>query len=83
MMTKKILLFTLVIAFYQYGFCQVRKGSLGEKLLTKGMKISGSMKIKKQTYKFDADTSMTRAVITIRFFDCISANDTKHNIKIL
>lgn len=57
-MTKKILLLTLLITLYQYSFCQ-------EKLLTKGMKISASMKIKKQTYKFDADTSMTRSVITI------------------
>ncbi|HET9745684.1 MAG TPA: right-handed parallel beta-helix repeat-containing protein, partial [Chitinophagaceae bacterium] len=64
-MTKKILLLTFIMAVYQCSFCQVRKDSFGEKLLTKGMKISRSIKIKKQIYKFDADTSMTRSVITI------------------
>ena len=72
MMTKKIILLTIAITFYQYSFCQVRKDSpkessrtSGEKLLTKGMRISSSGKIKKQTYKLDADTSMTRSVIII------------------
>ena len=72
MMTKKIILLTIAIAFYQYSFCQVRKDSpkefsrtFGEKLLTKGMRISSSGRIKKQTYKLDADTSMTRSVIII------------------
>src|SRR5436189_201796 len=44
---------------------QVRKDSFGEKLLTKGLKISKSVKIKKQTYKLDASASMNEALIII------------------
>jgi hypothetical protein len=51
MMTKKIILLSLVIAsmFHSQG---------QEKPLTKGLKSSSQLKIKKQTYKLDAPTSM-------------------------
>lgn len=58
MMTKKIILLTIVVAIYNCSFSQ-------EKLITKGLKISRSVKFKKQTYKLDADTSLTKPVITI------------------
>ena len=65
MMTKKIILLSLVIASCLYSQGQVRKDSFGEKPLTKGLKISRSVKIKKETYKLDAPTSMDGALIVI------------------
>ena len=58
MMTKKIILLSLVIASHLYSVSQ-------EKPLTKGLKISKSVKIKKQTYKLDAPVSMDGALIII------------------
>src|SRR5688572_11385178 len=58
MMTKKIILLSLVIAI-----CFHSQGQ--EKVLTKGLKISSSVKIKKQTYKLDATMSMDGALIII------------------
>ena len=58
MMTKKIILLSLVIASFFYSHSQ-------EKPLTKGLKISKSIKIKKQTYKLDAPVSMDGALIII------------------
>ena len=58
MMTKKIILFSLVVLFSSYGISQ-------EKLLTKGLQITRSVKIKKQTYKLDAYPSLEQNTITI------------------
>jgi hypothetical protein len=58
MMTKKIILLSLVIASCLHSLSQ-------EKPLTKGLKISKSVKIKKQTYKLDAPESMDGALIII------------------
>ena len=58
MMTKKIILFLLVIASSFYSTSQ-------EKSLTKGLKISNSFKVKKQTYRLDAPTSTDDALIVI------------------
>jgi hypothetical protein len=58
MMTKKIILLSLVIAS-----CFHSQGQ--EKPLTKGLKISKSVKIKKQTYKLDAPSSLDGALIVI------------------
>jgi len=58
MMTKKIILLSLIIASCFYSIGQ-------EKTLTKGLKISRSIKVKKQTYKLDASISMEEAVIVI------------------
>src|SRR5688572_8269485 len=58
MMTKKIILLALVIASHFHSLSQ-------EKPLTKGLKISKSIKIKKQTYKLDAPASMDGALIVI------------------
>jgi parallel beta-helix repeat protein len=58
MMTKKIILLSLVIALCLRSQSQ-------EKPLTKGLKISKSVKIKKQTYKLDAPESMDGALIII------------------
>ena len=58
MMTKKIILLSLIIASCFYGTAQ-------EKPLTKGLKISKSTKIKKQIYKLDAPGSMEEGVIVI------------------
>ena len=58
MMTKKIILLSLVIASCFYSSGQ-------EKPLTKDLKISRSVKIKKQTYKLDAPTSIDEALIII------------------
>ena len=58
MMTKKIILLSLFIASYFHSQCQ-------EKPLTKGLKITKSLKIKKQTYKLDAPTSMDNGLIII------------------
>jgi parallel beta-helix repeat protein len=58
MMTKKIILLSLIIASCLYSQGQ-------EKPLTKGLTISKSVKIKKQTYKLDAPTSMDAALIII------------------
>ena len=58
MMTKKIILFSLVILISSYGISQ-------EKLLTKGLQITRSVKIKKQTYKLDAYPSLEQNTITI------------------
>jgi len=58
MMTKKIILLSLVIASCSYVIGQ-------EKLISKGLKISKSVKIKKQTYKLDASTSMEEALLVI------------------
>jgi len=58
MMTKKIILLSLVIASCSYSIGQ-------EKLISKGLKISKSVKIKKQTYKLDAPTSMEEALLII------------------
>ena len=57
-MTKKIILLALVSisCFHIHG---------QEKPLTKGMKINRSVKIKKQTYKLDAPTSMDVSLIVI------------------
>ena len=58
MMTKKIILFSLVVLFSSYGISQ-------EKLLTKGLQITRSVKIKKQTYRLDAYPSLEQNTITI------------------
>src|SRR6186713_3498029 len=58
MMTKKIILLSLVIVTCFHSQSQ-------EKPLTKGLTISKSVKIKKQTYKLDAPTSMDGALIII------------------
>jgi parallel beta-helix repeat protein len=58
MMTKKIILFSLVILVYSFSYSQ-------EKSLTKGLKITRSVKIKKQTYRLDAFQSLDQSVITI------------------
>ncbi len=58
MMTKKIILFSLIALICAYANSQ-------EKLLTKGLKITRSIKIKKQTYKLDAFQSTEQSVITI------------------
>jgi hypothetical protein len=58
MMTKKIILLSLVVAS-----CFHSQGQ--EKPLTKGLKIFKSVKIKKQTYKLDASASMNEALIII------------------
>ena len=58
MMTKKIILFSFVILICSYSNSQ-------EKLLTKGLKITRSVKIKKQTYKLDAFPSIDQGVIII------------------
>jgi len=58
MMTKKIILLSLVIAS-----CLSSTGQ--EKLLSKGLKISRSVKIKRQTYKLDAPALMNGALIII------------------
>ena len=58
MMTKKIILLSLIIA-------SALKITAQEKLLTKGLNISRSIKIKKQTYKLDAPASMDAALIII------------------
>ena len=72
MMTKKIILFLFVLtSFYEIN-AQARKDSpkesfvtVGENLLVKGMKIIQSVKIKKQTYKIDAFTSLDEGTIVI------------------
>ena len=58
MMTKKIILLSLIVVSCFHVFGQ-------EKLLAKGLKISRSAKIKKQTYKLDATASMEEGVIVI------------------
>src|ERR1043165_4654207 len=58
MMTKKIILLSFVVALFNYSFCQ-------EKPLAKGLKITKSIKFQKQTYKLDADTSLSKSVIVI------------------
>ena len=58
MMTKKIILLSLVIVSHFHSLGQ-------EKPLMKGLKISKSVKVKKQTYKLDAPTSMDGALIVI------------------
>ena len=57
-MTKKIIVFLLVISSNVYCISQ-------EKLLTKGLRISKSLKVKKQAYKLDAPASMEEGVIVI------------------
>lgn len=64
-MTKKIILLSLIITSALYSIAQVRKDSFGEKLLTKGLKITRSLKVKKQTYRLDAPLSMEGSVIII------------------
>ena len=58
MMTKKIILLSLIIASCFHSIGQ-------EKLLTKGLKISRSIKVKKQSYTFDASATMEQGVIVI------------------
>jgi parallel beta-helix repeat protein len=58
MMTKKIILLSLIIAS---GFHIIGQ----EKVLTKGLNISRSSKVKKQTYKLDAFIAMDKGVIVI------------------
>jgi len=58
MMTKKIILLSLVI-----GLCVHSQSQ--EKPLTKGLKITKSLKVKKQTYKLDAPASMDASLIII------------------
>jgi len=58
MMTKKIILLALIIAS-----CFHIQGQ--ERPLTKGLKISRSVKIKKQTYRLDAPVSMDGGLIII------------------
>ena len=58
MMTKKIILLSLVIASCFHSQSQ-------EKPLTKGLKISKSVKIKKQTYRLDAPAAMDGGLIII------------------
>src|SRR5688572_20819934 len=58
MMTKKIILLSLIITSGLYSIAQ-------EKVLTKGLKITRSLKVKKQTYRLDAPLSMEGAVIVI------------------
>ena len=57
-MTKKIILLSLIIASCFHSIGQ-------EKLLTKGLKISRSIKVKKQSYTFDASATMEQGVIVI------------------
>ncbi len=65
MMTKKIILFTIIATLCTYSFSQVRNNTGREKSITKGLKITSSVKIKKQTYKLDADTSINKPVLLI------------------
>lgn len=58
MMTKKIILLLTVITISQFVIAQ-------EKLLVKGMKITRSTKIKKQTYKLDAPALINEGLIII------------------
>ena len=58
MMTKKIILLSLIIGTCFHCMSQ-------EKMLTKGLKISKSIKIKKQTYLIDASVSMEQGVIVV------------------
>jgi parallel beta-helix repeat protein len=58
MMTKKIILLSLIIASCFYSMGQ-------EKLLSRGLKVSRSMKVKAQTYKLDAVVSMEEGVVLI------------------
>ena len=58
MMTKKIILLLVFIGSCVYSFSQ-------EKLLTKGLVISRSIKVKRQTYTLDATTSLDQAAIII------------------
>jgi parallel beta-helix repeat protein len=58
MMTKKIILLLLIIISCLYSIGQ-------EKLLAKGLKISKSLKVKKQTYRLDAPVSINEALIII------------------
>ena len=58
MMTKKIILLFPIILVSLIGTAQ-------EKPVTKGMKITRSVKIKKQTYKLDAPAAMDNALIIV------------------
>jgi len=58
MMTKQIILLSLIIASCFHVIGQ-------ERVLTKGLRISKSLKAKKQTYKFDAPGSMEEGMIVI------------------
>jgi parallel beta-helix repeat protein len=58
MMIKKIILFLLITA-------AVVNSSAQEKSLTKGIKITRSFKVKKQTYKFDASASTDGGAVII------------------
>jgi parallel beta-helix repeat protein len=71
MMTKKIILLSLIIASCFNSTAQ-------EKPLTKGLKISKSIKIKKQTYKLDAVESMEDGVIVIEGNDIVV--DFNHSV---
>ncbi len=64
-MTKKIILLPLVILAAVTFYAQVRKVSIVEKPLVKGMKINRSEKIKKQEYRLDAFPSMDAAAVVI------------------
>ena len=58
MMIKKIILLILFFATAVQSFSQ-------DRLLVKGMKITRSVKIKKQTYRFDAPAEIDKAVVII------------------
>ena len=58
MMTKKIILLSVVITIFNISYSQ-------EKPISKGLKISKSVKFQKQTYKLDADTSLNKPIIVI------------------
>src|SRR5436190_2179779 len=79
-MNKKILVISILLTGFLFSGAQ-------EKLLTKGMKISKSVKIKKAIYKLDAADSLNKPVIlvegnniTIDFNNCIlKGSNSKKN----
>lgn len=64
-MTKKIILLPLSFFLIIYAGAQSLSEQRGEKPLTKGMKITRSVKISKQVYKLDAPAALDQGLIVI------------------